>query len=475
MKYLRVLNILAVGALILGLTVIPQPATAQAPVYDYDRTTPYVPGELVVYFTPGSSSSVYAAQATAMANEVGAMVESRSGNMVLLKTSPEADILTLAEGIAQSAGVQMAQPNYIHWIPETAGMVGGVAYEPEEFEFTREDGSSFALNRQQIVSLRMKKPGSRTATLPNYPKEFNSSSFWGWDQIQADIIWNNSTAAKYVCVLDTGVDYYHPDLKGYVVNGKDFVNNDSLPNDDNGHGTAVAGVISAKSNNSTTSVLGVSNGKVLAVKVLGAQGWGTSYNIAQGIIYCANNSYVKVINISFGSYESDILEYLALFYAIQTKGKLVVAAAGNDSVSDPFFPAAWADPKVGAYYNEPISGYNTGGQNDIHQGLISVGAATWQTAWVDNNGDDILDDDEYFENCATYFTNYGQWVEMVAPGESILTTTPYSYPFWMNMFDGVAASYDYFNGTSMAAAYVAGAAVRTLTVAFNSDNRFSFT
>jgi subtilisin family serine protease len=465
MKYLRIMNILAVGALILGLTVFPQPATAQAPVYDYDRSTPYVPGELVVYFTPGSSSSTYAAQATAMANEVGAMVESRSGNMALLKTSPDADILALAEGIAQSMGVQLAQPNYIHWIPETAGMVGGVVYEPEEFEFTREDGSSFALNRQQIVSLRMKKPGSRTATLPNYPKEFNSSSFWGWDQIQADIIWNNSTAAKYVCVLDTGVDYYHPDLKGYVVNGKDFVNNDSLPNDDNGHGTAIAGVISAKANNSSTSVLGVSNGKVLAVKVLGAQGWGTSYNIAQGIIYCANNSYVKVINISFGSYQPDTLEYLALYYAIQTKGKLVVAAAGNDSVSDPFFPAAWADQNVRWDYDEEDSrGYASDiTRNAIYEGMISVGAATWQTAWVDENGDEE-NVDEYFENCATYFTNYGQWVEMVAPGESILTTTPYSYPFWMNMFEGVTASYDYFSGTSMAAAYVAGAAVRTLTV-----------
>lgn len=464
MKSMRFVNLLGVGALIAGLIAIPQPAIAQAPVTDYDRMTPYVPGELVVYFEPGSSSSAYAAQATALASEVGAMVEKRSGNMALLKTSPDADIQALAEGIAQSAGVQLAQPNYIHWLPQAATLTGGTVYEPEEFEFTREDGSSFALTRQQIVSLRMKKPGSRTATLPNYPKEFTSNSFWGWDQIQADIIWNNTTAPKYVCVLDTGVDAYHPDLKGTVVNGKDFVNNDSVPNDDNGHGTAVAGVISAKANNSTTSVVGVSNGKVLAVKVLGAQGWGTSYNIAQGIIYCANNSYVKVINISFGSYQPDTLEYLALYYAIQTKGKLVVAAAGNDSVSDPFFPAAWADQNVRWDYDEGASrGYGSAiDHNAIYQGLISVGAATWQTVWVDENGDEE-NVDEFFNNCATFFTNYGQWVEMVAPGESILTTTPYSYPFWMNMFEGVAINYDYFNGTSMAAAFVSGAAVRTLT------------
>lgn len=472
MKHLRLLNLLAVAALLFSLILIPKPAIAQAPVYDYDRATPYVPGELVVYFEPGSSSSAYAAQATALANEVGAMVESRIGNMALLKTSPDADILALAEGIAQDTGVQLAQPNYLHWLPQVATLTGGTVFEPEEFTFTREDGSSFALNRQQIVSLRMKKPGSRTATLPNYPKEFTSNSFWGWDQIQADIIWNNTTVPLYVCVLDTGVDASHPDLKGNVVNGKDFVNNDSVPNDDNGHGTAVAGVISAKANNSTTSVVGVSNGKVLAVKVLGAQGWGTSYNIAQGIIYCANNSYVKVINISFGSYQPDTLEYLALYYAIQTKGKLVVAAAGNDSLSDPFFPAAWADQNVRWDYDETQSrGYASAtDRNNIYQGLISVGAATWQTAWVDYSGDDILDSDEYFTNCAAYFTNYGKWVEMVAPGESILTTTPYSYPFWMNMFEGVAVNYDYFNGTSMAAAFVAGAAARTWTVASTLTN-----
>lgn len=472
MKSMRFVNLLAVGALIAGLIAVPQTAIAQAPVTDYDRMTLYVPGELVVYFEPGSSSSAYAAQATALAGEVGAMVERRSGNMALLRTSPDADIQALAEGIAQSAGVQLAQPNYIHWLPQAATLTGGTVYEPEEFEFTREDGSSFALTRQQIVSLRMKKPGSRTATLPNYPKEFTSNSFWGWDQIQADIIWNNTTVPKYVCVLDTGVDANHPDLKGTVVNGKDFVNNDSVPNDDNGHGTAVAGVISAKSNNSTTSVVGVSNGKILAVKVLGAQGWGTSYNIAQGIIYCANNIYVKAINISFGTYQPDTLEYLALYYAIQTKGKLVVAAAGNDSVSDPFFPAAWADPNVRWDYDEGTSkGYGSAtDRNAIYQGLISVGAATWQTVWVDKDGDEENLGDEYFEHCATYFTNYGQWVQMVAPGESILTTTPYSYPFWKNMFEGVAANYDYFNGTSMASAFVSGAAVRTLTVAATLTN-----
>jgi thermitase len=100
-------------------------------------------------------------------------------------------------------------------------------------------------------------------------------------------------------VIDTGVDHTHPDLLYQVLLGKDFVNNDSAPMDDHGHGTHVAGIIAAKQNNKM-GMAGVSTGKVIAVKSLGAQGYGTSYDVAQGIYYCANRSDVGVINMSLG-------------------------------------------------------------------------------------------------------------------------------------------------------------------------------
>ena len=88
------------------------------------------------------------------------------------------------------------------------------------------------------------------------------------------------------------MDSKHPDLRGKALNGYDFFNDDKLSADDNGHGTHVAGIIIAKQNynyKTDESTAGVSNGKVLGVKVLGAQGYGTSYSLAAGIIYAAKN------------------------------------------------------------------------------------------------------------------------------------------------------------------------------------------
>ena len=78
------------------------------------------------------------------------------------------------------------------------------------------------------------------------------------------------------------------------------------------------------------------------------------------------------------------------------------------------------------------------------KGLLSVGALRAPTddrVWVDINGDDLQTEDEVYpaEDCATDFTNYGDWVEMIAPGESIYSTLPVSYPFWHNFY-GESAS-----------------------------------
>ena len=155
------------------------------------------------------------------------------------------------------------------------------------------------------------------------------------------------------------------------------------------------------------------------------------------------------------------------------KGKLVVVAAGNDSKSyvqsgsnwiPASFPGGWAIQNV--FKNGVYHASVTGSDNTIYSGLISVAAGrdpALQT-WVDTEvtGEDLrsIQPDELHANCATEFSNYGNWVTLVAPGGNIYSTTPKSYPFYMNYQFGVPATYGVMSGTSQAAAYVSGAASR---------------
>src|SRR5262249_10523641 len=131
-----------------------------------------------------------------------------------------------------------------------------------------------------------------------YPIDPSLYSQWGWAYVNADIVWPDTKSAM-VAVVDTGVDALHPDLMGQVVNGFDFVNNDTVAADDNGHGTHVAGIIAAKVNDKN-GIAGVSRSKIYAVKVLDATGSGTLFDVAQGIRKAADYPSVKVINISLG-------------------------------------------------------------------------------------------------------------------------------------------------------------------------------
>ncbi len=164
-------------------------------------------------------------------------------------------------------------------------------------------------------------------------------------QINADHIWTNYTGAgRTVAVLDTGINYLHPELSSSYAGGKDFVNNDSDPMDDNGHGSHVAGIITG--DGVSANAKGVApNAKILAGKVLDASGSGTISNIIAAIYWAADNPTVDVISMSLGTSatfaSSNCNSYLpdlttAINYAVG-KGKVVVAAAGNSAsgVSSP--------------------------------------------------------------------------------------------------------------------------------------------
>jgi thermitase len=231
---------------------------------------------------------------------------------------------------------------------------------------------------------------------------------WGPVKIQADYAWNTTTGSNtvLVCVIDTGVDYNHPDLAAnYVPLGYDWVNMDSDPMDDMGHGTHCAGIIGAVINNSV-GIAGLAQVSIMAEKGLDAGGGGYYDDLANAIID-ATDKGANIISMSWGGGSQSTVLHDALKYAYD-HGVLLVAAAGNSGSSTKGYPAA---------YDE----------------VIAVTAT--------DSGDN-----------PAYFTTYGDWVELAAPGVDIYSTISavhdprFIYP------------YDSLSGTSMACPHVVGVA-----------------
>ncbi len=477
MKISRATHLFIMAFLLAALLPFQAPVRAQSSGPEISADDQFVPGELIVGFEPGQPTAQMDARASALAGSVSAQVAKTYDDMALLSLDPAADLDAAAEQLRSQVGVQYVERNYIRRVP---AIVRGDSYQLTSIERKFSTGGSMQLTVERLKAMRSQvKVNGSVRTIPTYPS--NEWTNWGSSRIGHDIIWPEKSASPWVCVADTGVDGRHPDLAGRVVNGYDFINADSVPNDDYGHGTHVAGIIVGKLN-SKKGPAGISNGKVLAVKVLGAQGWGTDFDVASGIRYCANNSYVKVINLSLGGSAPSITTFSALDYAINTKGKLVVAAAGNGSTSVPEYPAAWASPTIDGLDS---LGSPTPGVNTVAQGMLSVGAAIptdyyaafgekWGPTWVDLNGNNTRDPGEdTFAECAANFSNYGKWVEVVAPGDAIWSTLPVSYPFYTNYFfdDGTETpGYAEWGGTSMAAAHVSAAVARLWSIKRNLNN-----
>lgn len=184
---------------------------------------------------------------------------------------------------------------------------------------------------------------------------------WGVKKIEAPTAWDTTRGAGVtVAVVDSGIDYTHPDIaenmwtnpgeipnngidddgNGYVddVYGWNFASNTSDPMDDMFHGTHVAGTIAATGNNGI-GVIGVAfESRVMAVKALDRYGYGANSDLAQAIVYAVDNG-ADVINASWGSSGSSQLISDAIAYA-HAHGVVFVAAAGNDKMDTAgFFPA----------------------------------------------------------------------------------------------------------------------------------------
>jgi thermitase len=223
-------------------------------------------------------------------------------------------------------------------------------------------------------------------SIPNDP---NFGQQWNLDQgndadIDAPEAWDINTAIKYIkiAILDTGVEEQHIEFKNKFFRGSNFTSDDTTQwNDGHGHGTHVAGIAAAKTDNGT-GVAGVCWGKcqIMPVKVLTDGGWGYYSWIAQGIYYAAQNS-VKVINLSLGSATDSQTLHDAIQYAYN-KRVTIVAAAGNDGGAV-LYPAAYPETIAVAATddNDNIPGWsNQGSQID----LAAPGASYVLSTYLDN-------------------------------------------------------------------------------------------
>jgi hypothetical protein len=288
---------------------------------------------------------------------------------------------------------------------------------------------------------------SRAVNNSNFPDVPDlGGNNWGQDLIKAPEVWAKGITGQnaIVAVLDSGVDYNHPDLtgniwtnskeigidsngrdkatnsidddgNGYVddARGWDFVGNDNDPMDDNSHGTHVSGIIAAKQDG--IGMTGVApNAKIMPLKILDEKGAGKTEDEINAILYAVENG-ATVINLSLGgtSLENDELQAIRL---AESRGVIVVSAAGNDSGPRPDYPSRFA-AEVG------IAAGSVGKNGKFSSFSNRAGANT---------------------------INY-----LVAPGgeggnqtqNNIYSTVPLSFP---------GIPYRYYAGTSMATPHISG-------------------
>ncbi|MCA1813172.1 MAG: S8 family serine peptidase, partial [Halobacteriales archaeon] len=192
------------------------------------------------------------------------------------------------------------------------------------------DASGFLAQARADRALRYVEPDPLLRFVDAVPDDPLYASQYGPAQVRADVVWDawRGSADATVCVVDTGVRATHTDLAGAWLGGFDFVNNDTDPTDDHGHGTHVSGTAAARIGNEAL-VAGMGNVALRAAKVLDATGSGYASMVASGIRWCADQGPRTVISLSLGSTLGSTVLADAVDYA-WAQGALVVAAAGND-------------------------------------------------------------------------------------------------------------------------------------------------
>ena len=264
--------------------------------------------------------------------------------------------------------------------------------------------------KQVINDLKQRKDilhveENKTYKLHSLPNDEFYSYQWGLEAIQAPKVWDEQVTHDKgeitVAVIDSGIDKNHEELVGKVLPGYNFVQDNTDVTDVSGHGTAVAGVIAANYNNEKgiSGVVGDLNVKILPLRTSDTYGISYLENIIRAIDY-AMSEEVDVINLSLGTQEYSAILNDVIQQAVD-QGIVVVASAGNSGEKEYMYPASYSQ-------------------------VISVGS-------ISKNGK------------VSSFSTYNNKVDVVASGESIISTLPYQ-------------NYGIFDGTSFSAPLVSGMA-----------------
>jgi subtilisin family serine protease len=260
-----------------------------------------------------------------------------------------------------------------------------------------------ALEKNPNISFVENNYLAEAADVPNderYPSQ------WHLPKISAPDGWDLNTGAETVpiAIIDSGVDPTHPDLRDKLIAGYNFLGNNTDTQDVRGHGTAVAGSAAAMTDNGT-GIAGVAwNNPIMPLVVLNADDYATYYDIARAINYAADNG-VRIMNISIGGSSASSTLQNAVNYA-WNKGAVIFACAHNYSTETPYYPAACAN-------------------------VVAVSATT-------------------SSDTRASFSNYGDWVDISAPGVAILTTNR-------------GGGYGSWSGTSFSSPITAGVAALILS------------
>lgn len=330
---------IASAVVILAILAVFFQSSAQAAVFEkHDLrvagSPSWVPDEIIVEFSPGASEETI--RRTNRLHGTSVLSVSKRGRFRRLRIPQNASVEKMLAVYERNPNVEYAEPNFI----------AHALLVPND-------------------------------TYYSFQWHMDNPTFGG---IHMESAWDVQTGAPgvIVAIVDTGVAYENygnrfrqaPDLANTsFVAGYDFVNDDTHPNDDDGHGTHVTGTV-AQSTNNSSGVAGIAfNTSIMPVKVLNSAGSGTYVDIADGIYFAADNG-ASVINLSLGGTSPSITLENALAYAYNN-GVTIVCSAGNghEAGNNPNYPAAYDDYciAVGAtIFDETRADYsNTGGYLDI--------------------------------------------------------------------------------------------------------------
>jgi len=340
-------------------------AAAQPKVDEDPSGAPYVAGELLVAYEPGTSQ------------DAEQSVVSSSGGQTAKHLSEEIRLVSFP-GVAQEKSQE-----------------GRERVLQSKLDDLRDDPGVAVADYNYI----------RTASSVSYPDDPQFGGQWGLKKTTFPGAWTDARGAgAKIAIIDSGIDQNHPDI-GKISAQKDYVGGDAVANDPNGHGTHVAGIAAALTNNGTGVAGGCPRCNLLVARVLDASGNGTDADIIDSIGWSVRHG-ADVINLSFGrGKKSGVLERKINRAYANGNGAVVVAAAGNKGLTRhptrPQYPAAYSR-------------------------VIAVSAT--------NRNDELAG-----------FSSRGSWVDLAAPGKKILSTR-------------AGGGYDEESGTSEAAPFVSALA-----------------